>query len=105
MTVICRARVSDSLRGGSSAYDDISMLPLPVDKCLHQPLRLAGQERLPEYADAEVDGFLQRQLLPLPEQGFLRAQRFRSAFQQGLDRLLDRGIEAALRRDHVDQAA
>ena len=35
-------------------------LPLPVDKTLHQPLRLAADERLPEHADAEIDGFLQR---------------------------------------------
>ena len=36
------------------------LLPLAIDKSLHQPLRLAGQERLPEYADAEIDGLLQR---------------------------------------------
>ena len=72
-------------------------LPLAIDKSLHQPLRLAGQEGLPEYADAQLDGFLQRQVFPLAEQGFLRAQGFRSAFQQGRDRLLDRSIEAAAR--------
>src|SRR5438552_3316673 len=57
----------------------------------------------PEYTDAEVDGLLKRQLFPLTEQGLLRAQRFRTAFEQGFDRALDRGIEAALRRHHVDQ--
>ena len=30
---------------------------LAVEKPLHQPLRLAGQEGLSEYADAQVDGF------------------------------------------------
>jgi len=53
---------------------------------------------------SEVDGFLERQFFPLAEQGFLRTQRFRTAFEQGFNRALDRGIEAALRGDHVDQS-
>src|ERR1700722_6580367 len=80
------------------------LLPLPLDKSLHQPLRLAGQEGLPEHADAEVDRLLQRQFLPLPEQGFLRAQGFRRAFEQGGDGMLDRGIESIRLRHHIDQA-
>ena len=71
-------------------------LSLAVEKSLHQPLRLAGQEGLPEHADAEVDGLRQRQFFPLPQQRLLRAQRFRTAFEQRLDRMLDRGIEPAL---------
>src|SRR5882757_11265214 len=43
----------------------------PVEKFLHHPLRLAGQEGLSEYADAEVDGFRQRQFFPLPQQRLL----------------------------------
>jgi hypothetical protein len=66
-------------------------------------VRLVGEERSPEYADAEVDGFLERQLFPLTEQGFLRTQRLRTAFEQGFNRALDLGIEAAFRGDHVDQ--
>src|SRR5271155_3022244 len=46
-------------------------LPVAVDKALHQPLRLTGQERSPEHTDAEVDRFLQRQFFPLPDQVFL----------------------------------
>ena len=56
-----------------------------------------------EHADAEIDGLRQRQLLPLPQQRLLRAQRLGAAFEQRLHRVLDRGIEPALRRDHVDQ--
>ena len=52
----------------------------------------------------EIDGFFQRQFLPLPQQRLLRAQRLGAAFQQRLDGVLHRGIEAAFRRDHVDQA-
>ena len=39
----------------------------------------------------------------MAEQGFLRTQRFRTAFEQGFNRALDRCIEAAVRGDHVDQ--
>src|SRR5512132_4214621 len=99
-----------SLSSGGASVDPLAghdgflcPLPLPLNKALHQPVRLVGQERSPEDADAEVDGFLERQLFPLPEQGFLRTQRFRTAFEQGFDRALDRGIEAALRGNHVNQ--
>src|SRR5258705_10424533 len=76
-------------------------LPLPINKALHQPVRLVGKERPPEYADAEVDGFLERQFFPLAEQRFLRTQRFRTAFEQGFNRALDPGIEAPLPGDPV----
>ncbi len=45
----------------------------------------------------------QRQFLPLSHQRLLRAQRFGTTFQQRPDRMLDRSVESALLRDHVDQ--
>ena len=59
---------------------------------------------MPEHADAEIDGFRQRQFFPLPQQRLLRPQRLGSAFEQRLDRVLDRVIETTGRRDLVDQA-
>src|SRR5258707_15475809 len=70
-----------------------SQLPLAINKALHQPVWLVGQERLPEYADAEVDGFLERQLFPLAGQGFLRTPRLPTPLEQGFYRALDRGIQ------------
>src|SRR5215207_6512555 len=79
-------RIQRSLAGRSHAS---LRLFLAVEESLHQPLRLAGQERLPEYADAEIDRFRQRQFLPLAKQRLLRAQRFGTAFEQRVDRMLD----------------
>src|SRR5882762_4265912 len=62
----------------------------PVEKALHHPLRLAGQEGFSEHADAEIDGFGQRQFLPLMQQCLLRSQGLRPAFEQRLDGVLDR---------------
>ena len=70
---------------------------------MHQSLRLAGQIRLAEHADAEIDGFLQRQLFPLFQQGFLRPHGFGSTLEYGFDRLFDFGIECAFGRNHIDQ--
>ena len=64
-----------SLAGGSHAF---LRLFLAVEETLHQPLRLAGQEGLPEHADAEIDGLGQRQFLPLAHQRLLRAQDLRT---------------------------
>ena len=83
---------------GSSVYLLRSINPC-ISRC-GSPVR----KDCPNTAMLRVDGFLQRQFLPLPEQGLLRAQRFRAAFQQRRHGLLDRGIEAAFRGDHVDQA-
>src|SRR5258706_8775596 len=71
---------------GGATQGFLDPLPLPINKALHQPVRLVGKERPPEYADAKVDGFLKWQFFPLAEQGFLRTQRFRTAFEQGFDR-------------------
>src|ERR1700741_3375772 len=78
-------------------------LPLPVHETLHEPRRFLCEEGLSEHADAEIDGFRQRQLFPLPQERFLRAQRLGAAFEQHLDDVLNGCIEATLRRDPVDQ--
>ena len=63
-------RIQRSLAGRSHVA---LRLFLAVEKSLHQPLRLAGQEGLSEHADAEIDRLRQRQFLPLAQQRLLRA--------------------------------
>src|SRR5258707_11390650 len=55
-----------------------SQLPLAINKALHQPVWLGGQERFPEYSESEVVGFRERQLLPVGESGFISKRRLRT---------------------------
>ena len=68
-------------------------LPLPLDEPPHQLRRLVGQERPAEHLDAQIDRFVQRQLLLLPQQVLLRAQCLRAAGEQRGDRSLHGRIE------------
>lgn len=52
----------------SRAWDELFS---SVEKCLHVTLRFAGQERFPEYADAEIDRFRKRKLFPLSQKRLL----------------------------------
>src|SRR3954454_23942490 len=84
----------------TAIFTDISpsCRPLPVDKRLHHPVRLVGQERAPECGNRKIDRFLQRQLFPLPEQRLLRAQRLRSALQQHRDQFFHFSVQPAFIR-------
>src|SRR5579872_534414 len=77
---------------------------LSVDKLLHQPLRLVGEKRAAEHANADVYSVCEREFLPLARQVFLGAQRLRSAFEQRLDQAFDCGIKTAFWRDNVDES-
>ena len=93
-------RIQRTLAGRSHAFLRLS---LPVEKSLHQPLRLAGQERLPEHADAEIDGFRQRQLLPLPQQRLLRRAALRGRIPAAPSPYARPRHRGRRRRDHIDQ--
>src|SRR5262249_46285144 len=52
--------------GALAGRSHAAPLARAVEEAAHHPLRLAGQEGLAECADAEIDGFAQRQFLPAP---------------------------------------
>ena len=75
---------------------DVARLPLPVDKALHQPLRLAGQERLAEHADAEDRRIPSAAVLPIAAAGLSARAAPPGRIPAACRRpFLDRGVEAA----------
>ena len=72
-------RIQRSLAGRSHAFLRLS---LAVEKSLHQPLRLAGQETTARILGDQVDGLVSGSSSHLRQQRLLRAQRFGAAFEQ-----------------------
>src|SRR6516164_6698000 len=87
-----------------TATVQISRLSFAIDKTLHQSRRFIRQVRPAEHADAQIDRFRQRQLLPLAEQSFLRAQRLGTASEKHRNGLLDRDVKTAFGRNQIDQS-
>src|SRR6516164_5222129 len=100
----CRDRMSSPAPHPSTEPPQYAHLSFALDKPLHQPLWFIREVRSGEHADAQIDRFRQRQLLPLAEQGFLRAQRLGTASEKHRNGLLDRDVKTAFGRNQIDQS-